>query len=254
MVPRPAQYLLRFDELCPTMSRPHWDRFEQLIDEFRIGPILAVIPDNRDSEFTVQNPDPGFWSRMRALEEKGAVVALNGYRHLCDSSDRGLVPLHSRTEFAGVDESTQRQWIRSGLEILRTHGLNPRLWVAPRHGFDRNTLRALRQEGIGYLSDGFARVPFQRGGLTWIPQQLWMPVEKPGGVWTICIHSNLAGGRMVSRLRGFLELHAGQFTTFDRLLSEFRPRPLGLMELVYEAVALRTMITARRMRRARHHH
>ena len=69
-----------------------------------------------------------------------------------------------------------------GSKTLRTYGLNPKLWVAPRHGFDRNTLRALQQEGIGYLSDGFARIPFRRGGITWIPQQLWEPVRKSSGL------------------------------------------------------------------------
>jgi Uncharacterized protein conserved in bacteria (DUF2334) len=252
MIPRPARYLLRFDGLCPTMSRPNWDRFKAIIDEFDIRPILSVIPDNRDDRLSIERPDPEFWDRMRSMETTGAVIALHGYRHTCDSSNRGLIPLHRRTEFAGVSESTQQEWIRRGLQILRSHGLNPRIWVAPRHGFDRGTLRALQKEGISYLSDGFARVPFTREGITWIPQQLWKPVSKSGGVWTICIHSNIAGNWLADRLRDFLQDHTNQFTSFDRLVEEYRPEPLRPTERIYAAVSLWTTVASRhRRRRAR---
>jgi predicted deacetylase len=175
---KPAQYLLRLDDLCLTASRPRWQRFLELIEEFGIKPILAVVPDNRDADLELAPADAEFWARMRALEAAGATIGLHGYRHLSNGRGRSLVALHRATEFAGVAEETQREWIRAGLEILRGQGLDPRIWVAPRHGFDAHTLRALRAEGVGVLSDGFARVPFVRGGVTWIPQQLWGPVEK----------------------------------------------------------------------------
>ena len=238
MIPRPAQYLLRFDDLCPTVSRTRWQRFLPLIEEFGIQPILAVVPDNLDHELQLSQPDPDFWAGMRAMEAAGAMIALHGYRHLCTSEGVGLVPLHRRTEFAGVPEEIQRQWIRAGLAILRGHGLNPRIWVAPRHGFDSSTLRALGREGIKVVSDGFARVPFTRGGLTWIPQQLWAPVDKSKGLWTICVHSNTVHGWLVDQLRVFLGRHAAQFTSVDRVLSEFRPTELGPAERLYEAFAL----------------
>ena len=238
MVPRPAQYLLRFDDLCPTVSYRRWQRFQSLIEEFGIRPILAVVPENRDYKLQFSPVDTEFWERMRALEAAGATIALHGYRHLCHSWGKSLLQLHRRTEFAGVNEDTQQHWIHTGMEILRGHGLNPRIWVAPRHGFDASTLRALRKEGIGVLSDGFARIPFTRGGLTWIPQQLWAPVEKSEGLWTICVHANTARTSLIEQLHAFLRRHAGQFTSVDRVLAEFQPARLGGMERVYETYAL----------------
>ena len=249
MIPRPAQYLLRFDDLCPTISRPKWDRFLPLIEEFGVRPILAVVPDNRDPGLIVSNPDPEFWSRMRTMETAGATIALHGYQHTCDSKGGGLIPLHSRTEFAGVSLELQRERIHKGIETLRTYGLNPKLWVAPRHGFDRNTLRALQQEGIGYLSDGFARIPFRRGGITWIPQQLWKPARKSAGLWTICIHSNFAGKRLLEELRAFLQTHASQFTSFERVQTEYQADSLGFSERMYEALSLWRIRLSRRMAR-----
>lgn len=136
MIPKPAQFLLRFDDLCPTLSVAKWQRLLPLIQRFHLRPILAVVPDNLDPELELSPPDPEFWAQMRALEAAGATIALHGYRHLCQSTGRSLLPLHRRTEFAGVPLAIQRQWIHAGLEILRSQRLNPKIWIAPRHGFD----------------------------------------------------------------------------------------------------------------------
>lgn len=248
MIPRPAQYLLRFDDLCPTMNRTHWSRFERLIADFGLKPILAIVSANADPELIVDPPDPAFWPRMRTLESAGAAIALHGYTHVCTSTSKSLLPLHERSEFAGVTATLQRQWIQAGLEILHSHGLRPRLFVAPRHGFDRNTLLALQAEGIGTVSDGFARIPHIRAGLAWIPQQLWAPVLKPAGLWTICIHPNTASDASIEQLRAFLEAHAAQFTSLDRILSELPLHPLSAMEKFHENALLWRFIARRRIR------
>jgi predicted deacetylase len=238
MIPRPAQYLLRFDDLCPTMEYDCWQRCLSLIEEFALRPILAVIPDNQDIGLNISPPDPEFWPWMRAMEEAGATIALHGYRHLCASQGESLLPLHHHTEFAGVPEVTQQRWIREGRGILLGQGLNPTIFVAPRHGFDYATLRALREEGIPLISDGFARIPFERGGITWIPQQLWGPVEKSNGLWTICIHSNSIHASQVDELHAFIREHTAQFTSLDRVLAEYSPAGLGPIERLYEAWGL----------------
>ena len=233
-----ARYLFRFDDLCPTVRRESWRRYCDLIAEFGMQPILAIVPQNRDPGLCISPSDPAFWDKMRDLESAGATIALHGYTHLCISSGRSLLGLHSSSEFAGVAAETQRAWISEGLRILRNHDHHPRIFVAPRHGFDTATLEALRAEGVCLLSDGFARMAFSRGGITWIPQQLWGPVEKPNGLWTICIHPNTSSDEEIENLRVFLGLHAGQFSSVDRLLAEFPPVTLTPAERVYASVAL----------------
>lgn len=233
----PASYLLRFDDLCPTMSRQRFDAFMAVIERHRIRPILAVVPDNQDPELKIDNPDPVFWSRMRALEASGATIALHGYRHLCQSSGRSHLGMHKQTEFAGIPETIQREWIRAGLDILRANGLSPRLFVAPRHGFDSATLQALVEEGLPILSDGFASHPFTRGEVVWIPQQLWAPVRKPLGLWTICLHTNTAQPSILEKLDVFLREYADQFTSFDRVISAAPPVQLRWTERIRETLA-----------------
>jgi predicted deacetylase len=249
MIAAPAQYLLRIDDLCPTVSAERWLQFRTLIEEFNLKPILAIVPENWDPDLEVSPPDPRFWEQMRALESAGAVIGLHGYRHLCVNSGRSLLGLHRNSEFAGAAAEMQRTWIRVGLHILRGQGLNPRIWVAPRHGFDAQTLAALRTEGIHLLSDGFARVPFVRNGITWVPQQLWFPIEKHCGLWTICIHPNTVKDEEVTRLRAFLRAHASQFSSVDHLLAKVSAPTLTLAERVYADVALARIKASRTLRR-----
>ncbi|MFY9854676.1 MAG: DUF2334 domain-containing protein, partial [Terracidiphilus sp.] len=115
MIPKPAQYLLRFDDLCPTMAHDRWQRFLPLIEEFHLRPILAVIPANQDTELNLSPTDPEFWARMRAMEAAGAAIALHGLHHYCASRGESLLPLHRHTEFSGVPEEIQSDWIREGL-------------------------------------------------------------------------------------------------------------------------------------------
>ena len=248
MIRKLARYLIRFDDLCPTMSRAGWDRFELVIQEFNIRPILAVVPENQDPDLMLDAPDPEFWERMRKLEAAGATTALHGYRHLCVAQGRSLLGLHRHTEFAGVSEREQEEWIREGLRILRGHGLTPKLWVAPRHGFDDVTLRVLSRAEILYISDGFARAPVYRDGVTWIPQQLWKPVTKPTGLWTICIHSNTAPDSLVHQLRAFLRERVNQITCFDRIAQESGSGEIRWPDRLYEACAIRRVQALRTMK------
>ena len=237
MLPKPAQYLLRLDDLCPTIAHENWSRMRSLIHNFDIRPILAVVPDNQDPGLEFSPPDPGFWSQMQQMEAAGATVALHGYRHLCESRGRSLIDLHRESEFAGVPIETQRAWIHDGLRILRDHEVDPQMFVAPRHGFDRQTLLALRDEGVTYLSDGFARVPCLRDGVTWIPQQLWSPLERSKGLWTICLHSNTMRAAQFTELEAFMREHREQFTCFERIEDEYREAPLPLSERMHEKLA-----------------
>ena len=251
MIPSPARYLLRLDDLCPTASRERLQPFRSLFEEWSLKPILAVVPENRDPDLQLSPPNPLFWDEMRALESAGAMIGLHGYRHLCLSRGRGLLGLHRSSEFAGVAADTQREWIGAGLHILRSHGLNPRIFVAPRHGFDRQTLQALRANGIHLISDGFARALHLRDGIIWVPQQLWSPVCKRSGIWTICIHPNTAAAADINNLRAFLRAHSAQFASVDSLLAEFPPSALPLKECLYARVALAGVRIARPLAKLR---
>jgi predicted deacetylase len=251
-ISQPVQYLLRVDDLCPTVHERRWQRLAAIIEEFEIRPILAVVPDNQDAELRSSPPNPAFWAQMRAMQAAGAAIAIHGYRHDCTQRGKSILPFHSRTEFAGRPVEEQREMLRSGLEMLRVEGLNPRLWVAPRHGFDWNTLAALREEGIGYLSDGIAHRPFLRGGVVWIPQQIWTPVERRSGLWTICLHPATTTQSVAQELRAFLSRHAARFTSFDRVVEEYAVQELSPVEQLQEAAVMARLRLRRSMKKLVH--
>jgi predicted deacetylase len=235
-IAQPAQYLLRIDDLCPAVHERRWQRLAAIIREFHIRPILAVVPDNQDAELRSGPPDPAFWAQIRAMQASGAAIAIHGYRHQCVSRGKSILPFHRHTEFSGRPVEEQREMLHAGLNMLRAEGLNTRLWVAPRHGFDWNTLAALREEGIRYLSDGIALRPFLRGGVVWIPQQIWEPVEQRRGLWTICLHPNTTTRPVAQNLHDFLSRHAAHFTSFDRVTKEYEAQKLSPGEQLYEAL------------------
>jgi hypothetical protein len=96
----------------------------------------------------------------------------------------------------------------------------------------------LTKHGVDFISDGFARVPFRRHGITWIPQQLWGPARKKMGLWTICIHPSAARLSDAEHLRQFLKDHAHQFRSFDRVIEEMPAGSVGLHERVYARIEL----------------
>jgi hypothetical protein len=183
-------------------------------------------------------PDPDFWELMRSLQASGATIGLHGYQHLCNSDGRSLLPLHRQTEFAGAPRRYQHQWIRAGIKVLRGEGLDPTIWVAPRHGFDRKTLRCLHEEGISLISDGFATRPYKAFGLTWLPQQLWGPEVHEEGLWTICVHPNTASEEFIEGLASFLGQFSSRFTSVERVVAEWPAKDRGLSDVYFSSKML----------------
>ena len=184
-------YLLRFDDLCPTMDLERWEPVERLLVDADVRPILAIVPDNRDPHLEVASEDDGFWERARGWAARGWTVAVHGYRHATVTDQPGMLRLHDRSEFAGLTLEEQTSKLRTAMEIFEREGLRPEVFVAPNHSFDPATLRAARTVGIDAVSDGFGVVPYvDREGMLWIPQQLWRFRTAPPGVWTVCSHTN----------------------------------------------------------------
>jgi predicted deacetylase len=212
-----ARYLVRFDDICPTMNWRIWDQLEPVLHEHGVKPIVAVVPDNRDPHLAVDAPRADFWQRVRAWQAAGWTIALHGYQHLYTSSDAGLLGLNRYSEFAGLPEPAQRQKLAAALGVFREQGLRAGAWVAPAHSFDATTLALLREFGVGVVSDGFYRRPVRRLECVWVPQQLWRFRPMPAGLWTVCLHHNGFGDDALRRFRVDLAAYA------DRIV----PMPSG---------------------------
>jgi predicted deacetylase len=184
-----ASYLIRIDDICPTIKWNLWNRYEEILMENNILPMLAVIPDNKDSRLFCDPPDRNFWDRVRAWQKRGWTIGLHGYQHVYTLKSRGMVGLQDYSEFAGLPYERQYQKLEAAVAIFRREGVNPDLWIAPNHSFDNNTIRALVELGVSTICDGYQLYPYlDSQGVFWIPQQLGNFHKMPVGLWTICIH------------------------------------------------------------------
>ena len=218
-----ASYLIRFDDLCPTMNWTVWSRIEEVLRSQGVRPILSVIPDNQDSRLKIEAADPRFWDRVRKWQSLGWTIGMHGYQHLYTSKTTGMVGIKDASEFAGVSLREQCRRLRNGAKIFRDQGVEPRVWVAPGHSFDRTTITLLSEIGISCVSDGLFLTPqLDADGVLWIPQQLWRFRRLPFGVWTVCLHHNLWSQAQVDDFASVIAAFRPSIVGFDEIAQTYR--------------------------------
>jgi predicted deacetylase len=204
-----AKYLLRFDDICPTMNWVVWSEVERILLNADIQPILAVIPDNQDPKLMIDSARADFWEQVRKWQSRGWTIGLHGHQHLYTTKNRGVVGTTCKSEFAGVVEEEQERKLNKAMAIFRSEGISPQVWIAPSHSFDLTTIHILRRIGLCVISDGFGVLPHvDTAGMLWIPQQLWRFRWRPFGLWTVCCHHS--------------SWSADQLKAFDRNVQEYR--------------------------------
>lgn len=213
-----AKYIVRLDDACPTMNSEKWTRIENILTKYNIKPIVAVIPNNRDSEQVISSPNKNFWNKVRGWVDNDWHIAMHGYDHVYTTDNPGIVPFNKASEFAGVPYPVQAEKIRKSMEIFNREQINVNIWVAPAHSFDLNTLKALKHHtNISIISDDIALFPYSKYDFKWIPQQVWYFRKLPFGIWTGCFHPNTMLEKDFSRLESFLENNHKFFIDIESL-------------------------------------
>ncbi|HYV01864.1 MAG TPA: DUF2334 domain-containing protein [Actinomycetota bacterium] len=226
-----ASYLLRFDDLCPTMRWSAWEGIERVLVENDIKPIASVVPDNRDPQLMVDPPDAGFWDRVRRWQSWGWTIGFHGYQHRYVTERAGLVGINRYSEFAGLSLDEQERKLEAALRIFQQEEVVPRVWVAPGHSFDATTVDVLWRLGIRTISDGLFPLPHRdRRGMLWVPQQLWRFRRMPAGVWTICVHMNTRGADGVARLLQGIQDHRQRIVDLDSVAAAYSHRRPGVTD------------------------
>jgi len=227
------KYIIRIDDACPTMNHKNWNKLEKLLNSYHIKPIVAVIPNNQDNALMVDKPDSNFWQKVKRWQSREWEIALHGFEHKYSTKHKSLVPINDYSEFAGISLENQKEKIREGIKIFKEHDISCRVWIAPAHSFDENTIKALQSESdINIISDGIAWSPYYKYNMYWIPQQLWKPRKMPFGTWTICYHPDEMSDRDFEILEDFLELNHKKFISIDKL--KLTKKPKSILEKSFE--------------------
>lgn len=187
-----AQYIMRLDDAAPYADWKKWGQMEELLDRYHIRPLVGVIPNCRDPKINQLDKRADFWQKVSLWEKKGWTIAMHGYDHVYITSEGGIHPVNHKSEFAGVPLHAQKQKIREGVKIFKKHGINPKVFFAPSHTMDLNTVRALKQESeICFISDTVASAPYSKWGMGFVPQQTGRARALPLKIVTFCYHPNV---------------------------------------------------------------
>ena len=209
-------YLIRLDDASEERDIEKWDRIEALLDKYAIKPLVGVIPHNEDESMQDYGIDECFWKRIEAWSEKGWTIAIHGYNHKFITKDGGINPVNMRSEFAGVPLDAQIEKISNALKIFKEHNITPKVFFAPAHTFDENTLKALKQmSDIRIISDTISNKPYCKDGFTFIPQQSGKARKLPFHTVTFCYHPNIMSENDFEELEAFVLQNRAKFKDYE---------------------------------------
>ena len=215
-----AQYLIRFDDICPGMNWRMFGEIERICDGAGVRPMLAVVPSNQDPKLDVDSKRDDFWQRVREWQARGWTIGLHGFQHRYVTRDAGLIGLNDRSEFAGLPAAEQTEKLEQGLEIFRKEGVRAEVFIAPGHSFDAATVASLRALGVGAISDGFFLSAHRdSAGTLWVPQQIWSFRYRPFGLWTVCYHHNGWRDGDLKRFAADVAAYRSRITSFAEVSS-----------------------------------
>lgn len=208
----------RLDDIFPEMDIEKFNEVEELFLKHKVKPLIGIIPDNLDLEISKSEPLENFWNKMRSLKELGWMISQHGYQHIMSTTNGGILNINNYGEFAGLPYHEQYDQISRGKKILKNNGVNSDIFMAPAHSFDKNTLRALKQLGFKYVTDGYSFYPYYRNGLKFIPCQSSKGLKLPFGNLTVCIHSNSINDEYIRTLEKFIIKHRKSIVSYEEMM------------------------------------
>lgn len=226
---------IRMDDITPDMDWAKFMRFKALCDQYGIRPLIGVVPDNRDKNLHIDEPESApvndFWQYLRELQQVGWCIAQHGVTHSYATRRMGCFPLNRLSEFAGISYEQQYEKLKRGKAILSEHGIRTDIFMAPAHSFDRNTIKALKKLGFHRLTDGFGKEPYIRWGMIFYPisyrqGSVLKRIEKKGCT-TFVIHANTMNDKDFERYEQLFAAHKDKLVSYADLL-ELTPKKRGM--------------------------
>lgn len=240
---------IRLDDITPDMDFVKFNKIRGVLDAARVKPLIGVVPYSRDENLRIEKPHEDFAQLLKELEDAGWLIALHGYNHLYTSKNKGIFPLNNFSEFAGVDYDKQYMMINEGLSQLREWGVNPVMFMAPGHTFDKNTLKALKANNITKITDGFGEYPYIRDGITFYPisKKRSECISDKEGYSTYVLHTNTMNDKSMEAFWRMINTYSDNFISYDEYLKAeaVERNRTGIMKEYILALAKHYLISRR---------
>lgn len=244
-------YILRLDDASEYMDVKKWTRIERMLDKYSIKPLVGIIPNNEDMDLIGEyNLDPGFWIKAKKWQEKGWAIALHGDTHVYLTKEGGINPVNNQSEFAGVPLEEQKRKISNGINLFQKYNLKAKVFFAPSHTFDLNTLKALKlSSDIRVISDTIANDIYKMEDFYFVPQQSGRVRKLPFNLTTFCYHPNNMVDKDFHKLEVFFQKNQDKFVDFTELkLLDRKPNAYDnfLKKMYFTIRALRNTLRGRK--------
>lgn len=211
---------IRFDDITEDMDWNKFRRMESLLEQYQVKPLLGLVPDNQDPNLKKGGPHPDFAAQLQLWQQRGYSFAVHGLHHIYSTKSAGLFPLNAFSEFAGVSYEKQKEMLQRGKRLLEAKGIVTDIFMAPGHSFDKNTLKALKEVGFRYVTDGFGAIPYSRSGLIFLPIAFrkGKDVARKDGYTTVVFHTNSMTETDFVAAEKMFEAHASDFISYTEYL------------------------------------
>lgn len=209
---------IRMDDITPDMDWAKFLRFKELCDLYQVKPLIGVVPDNQDEMLQIDSPREDFWEYIKELQKSGWVIAQHGYCHIYGTKKMGLFPLNQLSEFAGIPYEEQLKTLKTGKELLESHGIYTDIFMAPAHSYDKHTLRALKELGFQKITDGFGKKPYAWKGMQFFPisYKQSSSLKQSKGYTTFVVHTNT--------------MSEAEFERYEKMFREYRDKWINYAE------------------------
>jgi len=215
------------------MDLKKWIDIIELLDSYNIKAIIGVIPDNKDEEINFSyNTD--FWEIINSWKVNGHIIALHGLNHLKLTKDSGVIPKNKRSEFSALTLKEQSLKIKKGIDKLALYKIDIDIFIAPFHSFDKNTLKALKTNGINIVYDAISFYPYSEENILFFPQQNNYFIKKKFGIWSICLHPSSMTGDEFLRMENFIINNKNDFKNdFFEIAENYKSNSRTIFDILY---------------------
>ncbi|HEY9461185.1 MAG TPA: DUF2334 domain-containing protein [Paralcaligenes sp.] len=213
------KFIIRFDDITPTMAWSKFFAIEKTMIDLNIKPIMGVVPLNKDAQLMAEPEREDFWSIVKDWRAHGWTIAQHGYTHEYATTDPGILKINCGSEFSGLPYEEQYRKLKAGKEILDANGVWQPVFMAPAHSFDRSTISALTSLGFKSLTDGYGVYPYMIESICALPQLFSSPIHFGFGVYTFCMHVNAMTMEEINNIDAFLRKNHRHFVSFDEALA-----------------------------------
>mgnify|MGYP006102763773 FL=1 len=212
--------LIRIDDVAECMNWKFMDKCETLFDEMNIKPLVGVIPDNEDQELLKYPNNNNFWSRVRSWKNKGWEISMHGFNHVYDNNTKfkDYFNYGGNSEFFGHKYLDQLNKIKLGKKKFYNEGITIKSFFAPNHTYDKNTFKALCENNIKVVIDGYGLFPYKAHDLIFIPQLFHKEIMLPFGIQSTQIHLNYWDEEYFNNFKKFVQNYRNKIMDYKQIL------------------------------------